>query len=472
MVTVRLPIPLVSVTGLDKASFSVSGDCVLDALSNLCAEHPQLRAHFFNSAGAFSDNPWALFLNGEHVEPSSAVKQGDELEVMTGMSGGTVGMMPPVAFSKEEIRRYARHLTLPQVGRIGQARLKNASVLIVGAGGLGSPVALYLSAAGVGKIGVVDPDVVEESNLQRQVLHDVDWIGKPKVDSARDRMQKINPNIEIIAIRSLLDENTVDEIVKDYDVIVDGSDNFNTRTTVNRAARRFGIPLVFAAVYQFEGHVSVFNATPESPCYQCVFTKLPTGDLAPNCAAGGVIGVVPGILGLFQANEVIKLLLGVGEILDGRMLVVDALQGRTRELRFQRQPKCPVCGDGQSGLNESVFCQTDIPIAPIAAEHVLSPTDLSRLLHSPTPPTLIDVREPGELEICEMTDAINIPVGRLGANISALDPGKDYVLFCRSGARSARALGLLRAAGFPNVRHLDGGLLRWAREVDSEMVVV
>jgi sulfur-carrier protein adenylyltransferase/sulfurtransferase len=472
MVKVRLPLALVSVTGLSGSEFTVAGDRVLDVLKNLCATHPELKAHFFNRADVLSDDPWTLFVNGEQAQADATVKSGDEIEIAAGMSGGAPAETSSVEFSPEEIRRYARHLTLPHIGRAGQARLKNGSVLIIGAGGLGSPIALYLSAAGIGRIGIADPDVVEESNLQRQILHDVTWLGRPKVDSARDRMQKINPGIEIVAVKSAVDESTAAALLADYDVVVDGSDNFNTRTIVNRTARRLGKPLVFGSVYQFEGHVSVFNAKPESPCYHCLFPKLPKGDLAPNCAAGGVIGVVPGIVGLFQANEVIKLILGIGEVLDGRVIVVDALAGRTRELRFKRRPDCGVCGAGRATATEDMASEAAISTPSLAPGDALSPSGLFSLLREPNPPILIDVREPGELEICMMANAINIPVARLAAKAPTLDPVKDYVVFCRSGARSARALVLLRSCGFERVRHLEGGLLRWARDVDSEMTIV
>jgi sulfur-carrier protein adenylyltransferase/sulfurtransferase len=472
MVKIRLPTALISVTGLGESEFNVEAECVFEALRILCAAHPVLQPHFFNSIGVLSDDPWAFFVNGEHAASDANVKSGDEIEIAAGMSGGAADRPPSTQFSPEEIRRYARHLTLPHIGRAGQARLRDARVLIVGAGGLGSPVALYLSAAGVGRIGIADPDVVEESNLQRQVLHDATWLGRPKVESARDRMQKINTGIEIVAIKSAVDEDSAPALLADYDVIVDGSDNFGTRTIVNRIARRLGKPLVFGSVYQFEGHVSVFNARPNSPCYHCLFPKLPAGDLAPNCAAGGVIGVVPGLVGLFQANEVVKVILGIGEVLDGRLMVIDALAARTRELRFKRRPDCAVCGTVAATVVASAACQTEIAIPPLAPDAALSPAALLALLHAADPPTLIDVREPGELEICTMANAINIPVGRLAAKMPTLDPQKGYVVFCRSGARSARALALLRSSGFERVRHLDGGLLRWARDVDREMTIV
>lgn len=470
MIKVRLPSALVAAADVQGDDFKADGATVGEVFRSLSEAYVGLKPYFFNAAGVLKDHPWSIFLNGAQADINAPVVAGDEIEVIAGMSGG----VDTASFAPAEVRRYARHLTLPQVGRAGQGRLKNARVLVVGAGGLGSPVALYLAAAGVGCIRIVDADVVEESNLQRQVLHDMDWLGKPKVDSARDRLQKLNPHIDIEAVRAAVDEDNARDLVADCDVVVDGTDNFATRLLLNRETRRAGVPLVFGAVFQFSGHVAVFNDRPDAACYQCVFPRLPTGDLAPNCAVGGVIGVVPGVVGMMQANEAVKLILGLGKPLSGRLLAYDALDGVSRELRFARAQNCPGCSASAIAEDARVgVCIAEAQSAsPLRAEQVLAPAALARLIAEPNAPSLIDVREPGELEICRLDGAINLPVGKLAKSLSVLDPSVDYVVFCRSGVRSARAVAILEAAGFSSVRHLDGGLLRWSREVDLDIVVV
>ena len=341
-----------------------------------------------------------------------------------------------------DVRRYARHLTLPQVGRAGQMRLKKARVLLVGAGGLGSPVALYLAAAGVGHIRIVDADIVEESNLQRQVLHDVDAIGKTKVGSARERMAKINPYIEIEALCAALNEGNVEALITGCDVVVDGTDNFATRLLLNRWTRAAGAPLVFGAVFQFSGQVSVFNDHDDAPCYECVFPHQPGEDLVPNCAAAGVIGVVPGVVGMMQANEALKLILGIGRVLSGRLVVYDALDASSRELRFERVSDCPGCaGVGQSVEKSKLSGAVDeFEPKPLRPEQIVSPQEAAMLIASAPHRILIDVREPGELELCRLSGAINMPVGTLDRQLASLDPAGDYIVFCRSGARSQRAV--------------------------------
>lgn len=471
MIKVRLPAALLAAADVTGDDFRAQGGTVSEVFGALSEAHAGLKPYFFNASGVLKDHPWTIFVNGAQADINAPVSAGDEIEVISGMSGGTGAHD---VFAPAEVRRYARHLTLPQVGRAGQSRLKNARVLVVGAGGLGSPVALYLAAAGVGHIRIVDADVVEESNLQRQVLHDMDWVGKPKVESARDRMAKINPHIEIEAVRAAVDEDNAEVLVSDCDVVVDGTDNFATRLLLNRETRRAGVPLVFGAVFQFSGHVAVFNDREDAPCYQCVFPRLPSGDLAPNCAAGGVIGVVPGVVGMMQANEAVKLILGVGRPLSGRLLAYDALEGSSRELRFERVKDCPGCsGVQQSAEADGVVCVAETPAAkPLRAEQIISPKDAAQIIASAAAPVLIDVREPGELEICRLDGAVNMPVGKLARQLASLDPAGDYLVFCRSGVRSARAVQILDAAGFTSVRHIEGGLLRWSRDVDPALVIV
>ncbi|WP_316213720.1 MULTISPECIES: molybdopterin-synthase adenylyltransferase MoeB [unclassified Bradyrhizobium] len=474
MITVRIPKPLADVAGVETLEHELDASTLAEALKGLTLRYPHLEPHCFNKRGEINDI-LQMYLNGTRTENRLApLREGDWVEILIAASGGAGYEAVQEALSAGEVRRYARHLTLPGLGRAGQLRLKSARVLIIGAGGLGSPIALYLAAAGVGKIGIVDFDVVEESNLQRQIIHDLTWVGRPKVDSARDRIRKLNPDIEVEAIKDALDEHTGPTLIANYDVIIDGTDNFNARGIVNRVSRSLGKPLVFGSVYQFEGQVSVFNTSSDAPCFQCLFPKLPDGDLAPNCAAGGVIGVVPGLVGLFQAMEALKLILGIGDPLVGRVLTIDTLTGAVRELRFNRPTGCPTCGTANLVTRDTPAASEMVqaPSQPISPEKTITPQDLAELLVSASRPLLLDVREPGELEICQLEGAMNIPVARLAANLRRLDRSSNYVVFCRSGVRSARALRLMLDADFRNVRHLDGGLLRWAKEIDRSMTIV
>lgn len=467
MIVVRLPVTLASLLDIEE-SLSTEGATVGDAMGALTVRHPELQTHFFNASGRLKDHPWSFFRNGEQVVGDAALADGDEVEIVAGISGG----LGEGELSPEEVRHYARHLTLPQVGRAGQLKLKSARVLLVGAGGLGSPAALYLAAAGIGHLTVVDPDVVEASNLQRQVAHGVKTLGQPKARSARSRMMDINPHIEIDAVVGALDEDSGDALIAGCDVVIDGSDNFATRLIVNRVSRAHRKPLVFGAVYQFQGHVSVFNSEPDSPCYQCLFPRLPEGDLAPNCAAGGVLGVVPGIVGLFQATEAVKLILGLGTPLVGRLMVIDVLSGSSRELRFARKPGCPVCS-GSAPVRDHARggCAVAASAPILESGRTLAPSAFRAAIEAGGA-MLVDVREPGELEICRLPGAVNIPLRKLPQCLDELDRNGAYLLFCRSGGRSGAAVRLMLESGFGDVRHLDDGLLGWSREVDPEMVVV
>lgn len=467
MISVRLPAVLVGLLDIGQDAMRTSGANVAEAMAELTRRCPELEPHFFNRSGQLKDHPWSFFCNGDRVESEAPLADGDELEIVAGMSGG----LGEAELGPDEVRHYARHLTLPEVGRAGQLRLKSARVLLVGAGGLGSPVALYLAAAGVGHIVVVDPDVVELSNLQRQVAHSVDMLGQAKAVSAKARMAGINPHIEVEAIVGVVDRGSADALIADCDVVIDGTDNFATRLLVNRVSRAHGKPLVFGAVYQFEGHVSVFNSGPDAPCYQCLFPNPPEGDLAPNCAAGGVFGVVPGIVGLWQAAEAVKLLVGLGTPLVGRLLAVDVLHGTSRELRFARRPSCPGCSGRPQVPEAPQSCAVAGPSTPVAKDRTLSPTAFKAALAADRA-MLVDVREPGELEICGLPGAVNIPLRQLPRWLDEMDRDRTYLLFCRSGGRSGQAVLLMVDAGFTDVRHLDGGLFGWARQVDPAMVVV
>ena len=361
----------------------------------------------------------------------------------------------------EELRRYSRHLLLPEVGEEGQRRLKGARLLLVGAGGLGSTAALYLAAAGVGHITVVDPDAVDVTNLQRQVLHGTRDVGRPKAESARDRLRDLNPLVQVEALPVRLDAGNALELVRAHDVVVDGTDSFATRYVVNDACVLAGRPNAHASIYRFEGQATVLSA-PGGPCYRCIYPSPPGPGEVPSCADAGVLGVLPGILGAIQAAEAIRLVLGIGEPLVGRLLLVDALTMGFRTLRVSRDPRCPACGTGEirEVREEAVAC------APARAVPEVEPAELARRLAAADPPLLVDVREPHEWRESRIAGAVPAPLSRLDTAIPALDRSREVVLYCRSGVRSQDAGARLRAAGFERVWSLAGGILRWAAEVD------
>jgi sulfur-carrier protein adenylyltransferase/sulfurtransferase len=376
------------------------------------------------------------------------------------------GSLP--ALSHAELLRYSRHLLLPEVGVEGQRRLKAARVLAIGAGGLGSPLALYLAAAGVGTIGLVDFDVVDVTNLQRQILHGTAGLGRPKLDSATERLADLNPHVRLVPHPVRLSSENALEILGGYDIVVDGSDNFPTRYLVNDACVLLGKPLVYGSIFRFEGQVSLFHAA-EGPCYRCLYSEPPPPGLVPSCAEGGVLGVLPGIVGSIQALETIKWIVGAGETLLGRLLLVDALRLRFRELRLRKDPDCPVCGENPTVselIDYDAFCGVGGP-APAGAE--IEAAQLRLALGRPGGPVLLDVREPHEWEIAAIPGARLIPIGQLPERLGELDGHTEIVTYCHHGARSLRALELLRAAGFGRVRSLAGGIDAWAAEVDTEM---
>ncbi|MGH9479674.1 MAG: molybdopterin-synthase adenylyltransferase MoeB, partial [Terriglobales bacterium] len=379
------------------------------------------------------------------------------------------------ALSQQEILRYSRHLIIPEFGIAGQRKLKSARVLTIGAGGLGTPVGMYLAAAGVGKIGIVDFDVVDFTNLQRQVIHSTADVGRPKLDSARETLQAINPEVEIEGYETRLTSANALEIFRNYDLVVDGTDNFPTRYLVNDACVLSHIPNVYASIYRFEGQASVL-ALEDGPCYRCWYPEPPPPGLVPSCAEGGVLGVLPGLMGMIQATEAIKLITGMGEPLKNRVLLFNALQMRFRELKLRKDPNCPVCGPRPT-ITELIdyveFCglgrgQEAAPAeaageAPIPE---LTPAELKREFESATPPFLLDVREPHEWDICHIPGAVLIPLGEVGKRLAELDQSCAIVCQCRSGVRSMKAAHLLREAGFRHVRNLKGGILAWSDEVD------
>jgi adenylyltransferase/sulfurtransferase len=369
----------------------------------------------------------------------------------------------------EEILRYSRHLILPDVGVEGQRRLKAAKVLLIGAGGLGSPLALYLSAAGVGTIGIVDFDVVDVTNLQRQVLHSTEDVGTPKLASAKKRIAQVNPHVQVNAYEAPFTSENALGIIKDYDIVIDGTDNFPTRYLVNDACVLLGKPNVYGSIYRFEGQASVF-ATKDGPCYRCLYPEPPPPGLVPSCAEGGVLGVLPGLVGTIQATEGIKLILGIGESLAGRLLLIDALGGHFRTVKLRKDPNCPACGTRTLTklIDYEQFCGSPhVGGDPKVSFNVpeITPLETAAKLKAGTI-EIVDVREPHELEIAKYPKVTAIPLGQLAEHVGTLPRDKDLVLACRTGVRSAKAVQQLQAAGFTRVWNLVGGIHRWIDEVD------
>ncbi len=373
--------------------------------------------------------------------------------------------------SREELQRYSRHIILPDVGLDGQKKLKASSVLLVGAGGLGSPLAMYLAAAGVGRLGLVDFDVVDASNLHRQVIHGTDDVGRPKLHSAAERIKQINPHVQLDLHEVALTSDNAIDIISNYDVVADGTDNFPTRYLVNDACVLTGKLNVYASIFRFEGQVSVFGAEGQA-CYRCIYPEPPPPGLVPSCAEGGVIGVLPGMVGTIQATEVVKVLLGIGEPLVGRLMLADALTMKFREWKVPRDPECPVCGDAPTQttlIDYEAFC--GMPINGEATDTDLSEMTVQTLnnrVKAGTPPFLLDVRQPFEWEIASIGANKTIPLDELPARLDELNGYQEaeVVVHCKSGGRSAKAVGILQEAGFKRVLNLKGGTLAWSEQID------
>lgn len=380
-----------------------------------------------------------------------------------------------VELSHEEIRRYSRHLIMPEVGLSGQKKLKAASVLMIGTGGLGSPLGLYLAAAGIGRIGIVDYDVVDHTNLHRQVIHGSASVGQLKVESARARMLDINPDIEVVTYNEPFTSENAMRIARDYDLIVDGTDNFPTRYLTNDVCVLLGKPNVYGSIFRFEGQASVFYAK-EGPCYRCLFPEPPPPGLVPSCAEGGVLGILPGTIGTIQATEVIKLILGVGQPLIGRLMLYDALSMTFEEVKLRKNPKCAVCGPNPTVtelIDYEQFC--GVPGHDHEEEKATSwditPAELAQRRQAGELVRIIDVREPHEWEISHIEGAKLIPLGALAAHLNEFDSATEYVLQCKTGGRSMKALELLYTAGFRKLKNLKGGINAWAREVDPSLPI-
>jgi sulfur-carrier protein adenylyltransferase/sulfurtransferase len=459
----------------------VTGDTVRAALDSLIAQHPHLQKHLFDDKGTVRS-----FVNiylGEHDvrhlpdKYETIIKPGATLTIVPSIAGGAPAAdLPPL--TQAETRTYSRHLLLPEVGTAGQRKLKAAAVLVIGAGGLGSPLLAYLSAAGIGRIGIVDMDDVDETNLQRQIIHGLDTVGIPKLESARRYINNLNPRVRVDLHQTYLSSTNALTIAADYDILVDGTDNFPTRYLVNDVAYLLKRPNVYGSIFRFEGQASVF-CTDGGPCYRCLYPEPPPPGLVPSCAEGGVLGVLPGIVGSIQATEVIKLVLGIGQTLAGRLLRFDALGMKFREFVLKRDPACPLCGDHRV-IHELIdyheFCglpsadsAVTVPVANQMAVETLR--DLLAQGNGQRP-VLLDVRLPEELEIAALPGAQLIPIQELEFRLHEVERERDVVILCRSGRRSAQAWYALRDAGFHNrIYNLEGGILAWAERIDPTMAM-
>lgn len=373
--------------------------------------------------------------------------------------------------STKELSRYSRHLTLSEIGNEGQKKLKNSKVLIVGTGGLGSPISLYLAATGVGTLGLIDFDKVEESNLQRQVLFGIDQVGKSKVKSAKDRLQKLNQLINIKLYETVLSSENAIEIIKNYDIVIDGTDNFPTRYLINDACVINDIPYVYGSIYKFEGQVSIFNFE-GSPCYRCLFPSPPPLNLIPSCDEGGVLGILPGIIGCFQANEAIKLILKIGNSLKNRLLLFDALKFEFNEFKIQKDKNCAVCGKNPtitSLIDYNQFCKLKNNKKVNTKFEEISVYDLKKMIDSNLNPYILDIRDDFEVKIAKISGAIHIPMNEIDNRLSELNPTDELIVHCKSGDRSIKICNFLIKNNFKKVKNLKGGILAWANEIDSSI---
>jgi adenylyltransferase/sulfurtransferase len=474
-----------------------------EALERLTSEHAELRRHLFNDQNALR-NFVNVYVNDEDIRqasgPDTPVKDGDNILIVPSIAGGATtagkdaagppaGMralpralsgVPAAAeapelplLSNEEILRYSRHLIMPEVGMEGQQRLKAASVLMIGTGGLGAPLGLYLAAAGVGRLGLVDFDVVDASNLQRQVIHGTSDVGRPKIASARDRLQDINPHIEIETHETKLTSENALGLFVNYDLVVDGTDNFPTRYLVNDACVLTGKPNVYGSIFRFEGQAAVFWAE-RGACYRCLYPEPPPPGLVPSCAEGGVLGVLPGIVGAIQANEAIKIILGAPDILVNRLLLFDAWRMRFRELKLRKNPQCPVCGEAptiRELIDYEEFC--GLRPQPQAQEQnmeEITATELKGRLDRGENIQIIDVREPHEYEIARIPNSHLIPLAQVVNRMNEIDITRETVMHCKAGVRSAKAIEALTRAGFPGrLINLKGGITAWSNEVDPSV---
>ena len=464
MIAIIIPTALQKLTG-EQREVSAEGQTVGEVLAQLARRFPQIRQHLFTPEGQLRHFV-NLFVNEEDIRHlqglDTALKGTDTLLIVPSIAGGQ-----DIPLTPQDRQRYSRHLLLPDVGEEGQKKLKAAKVLLVGAGGLGSPAAYYLAAAGVGTLGLVDFDTVDLSNLQRQILHTTDDVGRPKLESAKEKLVALNPHVRVKTYATKLTSENALEIIKEYDIVIDGTDNFPTRYLVNDACVLLGKPDRYGSIFQFEGQASVFGVS-GGPCYRCLYREPPPPGLVPSCAEGGVLGVLPGLIGTIQATEAVKLILGQGTPLVGRLLLYDALTMEFRELKVRKDPGCPLCGPNPTitGLIDyQAFCKMPKEEGPKIAQ--IPPKEAQALLKAKKV-RLIDVREPFEYEICHIDGAELKPLGQMDQWAHGLDKRQDYLLQCHTGRRSQKAAEALAGKGF-QVKNLAGGIQAWAEEIEPGM---
>lgn len=468
-VKISIPTPLRGYAG-GQSEVEVDATTAGEALSALVMKHPQLEKHLYKDGklrsfvNVFVNDSSIRDLEGEATPVSSS----DEVLIVPSIAGGV-----EMELSNEEVARYSRHLILPEVALEGQKKLKRGSVLLVGAGGLGSPLALYLAAAGVGRIGIVDFDVVDASNLQRQVLHGTSTVGRPKLESAKARLHDLNPNVQVDTYEEHLSSENALKLIGEYDVVADGTDNFPTRYLVNDACVLTGTPNAYGSIFRFEGQASVFGYK-GGPCYRCLYPEPPPPGLVPSCAEGGVLGILPGLIGVVQATEVVKILLEQGETLSGRLLLYDALRMKFRELKVKRAADCPVCGQNPS-VTELIDYEEFCGFTPADAEQDSGVPDISvaelqaMLANGNRDFVLLDVREPHEAEICRLPDSVLIPKGQVPDRLGEIPKDQKIVCYCKAGGRSRAVSELLAENGYDNVINVAGGITAWAKEIDTSM---
>ena len=478
---VLLPVALRHLTG-NQDEVDLNGKDVGEVMNELVNRFPELKTHLFNENGQIR-NFVNIYLNDEDVRyldnDQTSVKEGDIISIVPSIAGGSIESINDtysnMELSKNEIERYSRHLIMPEVGMEGQKRLKATKMLLIGTGGLGAPLGLYLAAAGVGKLGLVDFDVVDFSNLQRQIIHSTADVGRPKLESAQEKILAINPNVKVETYNAALRSDNALDIIKDYDVVIDGTDNFPTRYLVNDACVLLDKPNVYGSIFRFEGQASVFYAK-EGPCYRCLYPEPPPPGLVPSCAEGGVLGILPGIIGLIQATEGIKLALGKGQSLVGRLVLYDALAMKFRELKLRKNPNCLVCGDNPTVtqlIDYEQFCgvtpelEPNVDLSEDSGE--ITPAELKSVLDTGEKLTILDVREPDEYEISSLPNSILIPLGQLPSRMNELNRQDNIVVHCKMGGRSAKAVELMKQAGFNQVKNLTGGINRWGEEIDPSL---
>ena len=494
---ILIPTPLRPYTD-KKDAVDVEGKTVGEVLSDLTSKHAGLKPHLYNDQGRLRSFV-NVYVNDEDIrylqKEQTPVSPGDTISIIPSVAGGVetgsgvvstgavaettpapVSTVSTPALTNDEFKRYSRHLIMPEVGVDGQRKLKAAKVLCIGAGGLGSPVAMYLAAAGVGTLGMVDFDVVDFSNLQRQILHGTPDVGRSKLASAKDRLNAINPEVRIETYETALSSQNALELFAPYDIIVDGTDNFPTRYLVNDACVLLGKPNAYGSIFRFEGQASVFGLK-TGPCYRCLYPEPPPPGLVPSCAEGGVLGVLPGIIGTIQAMETIKLILGIGEPLVGRFLIFDALRMKFRELKLRKDPDCPVCGTHPTVtklIDYEQFCgihpaaPEPVPVANVASANPteITSVELKQRLDRGDNLKIVDVREPNEYQINRIPGSTLIPLGEVPRRANELDPEDEIVVHCKMGGRSAKAADFLRSVGFKRVLNLKGGILDWIDKVD------